>query len=87
MPHINLSAAPHFQPGPNLPHNPPTAWVVPQPEYTRAGARSEITGEPSFRDFWAAAADLVAQFTGGTSGPAGIMSVPFVYDNVATENL
>ena len=89
MPHINLSACPHrtnFHPGPNLPPQPSNRLRRAPPEYT--DGRALKSQEPSFyRSEILGRADLVAQFTAGTSSPAAIMSVPFVYDNVGTENL
>ena len=96
MSHINLSADVHTGPiSTRAQICPPTLLQQPlarraQPEYT--DGRALKSQEPSFyrpEIFWSeSASDLVAQFTAATSnGPAAIMSVPFVYDNVGTENL
>ena len=93
MSHINLSADVHTGPISTQAQICPPTLLQPlerraQPEYT--DGRALKSQEPSFyrsEIFWPRA-DLVAQFTADTSiGPAAIMSVPFVYDNVGTENL
>ena len=81
-----MSTSDQFPPRPKFAPQPSNRLRRAPPEYT--DGRALKSQEPSFyRSEILGRADLVAQFTAGTSSPAAIMSVLFVYDNVETENL